>query len=155
IIPLMNYPVASEITLAKAITRLAATDPAMAGLIARYGVCALRPHKNYYRELIESIIGQQLSVKAAASINRRFIDLFEEEFPSVKTILNHPVEYLREAGLSGAKARYVQDLAEHVRSKKLEFDKFDQMSNQDITNELVAVKGIGPWTADMFLIFCM
>lgn len=113
------------------------------------------PHKNYYQELVESVIGQQLSVKAAASINRRFVDLFDDEFPSAKKILNHSVKYLREAGLSEAKARYVQDIARHVVDGQLNFDEFDDMSNDQIISTLVTVKGVGEWTAHMFLIFCM
>lgn len=134
---------------------LAAADPRLAPLVQRFGLCPLEPHTNYYRELVESIIGQQLSVKAAASINRRFVELFEGQFPDAESILNQPVEYLRTAGLSGAKARYVQDLARHVQEGRLEFERFDALPNEEIIQELTAVKGIGEWTAHMFLIFCM
>src|SRR5690606_2340098 len=104
---------------------------------------------------VESIIGQQLSVKAAASINRRFLEYFEGEFPSAETLLNQPVEYLRDTGLSGAKVRYVRDLAAHVQGGRLQFDQFETMSNEDIIAALLPVKGIGEWTAHMFLMFCM
>lgn len=130
-------------------------DPVLAEVIETHPRCNIRPHKNYYRELVESIIGQQLSVKAAASINRRFVELFDGEFPDAKNILNHPVEYLREAGLSGAKARYVQDLARHVLDGTLDFSELDSMTNQEIITSLTRVKGIGEWTAHMFLMFCM
>lgn len=130
-------------------------DEVLSPLIKRYPKCTIRQHKNYYRELIESIIGQQLSVKAAASIRRRFLELFNGEFPDAKSLLNQPVEYLREVGLSGAKVKYVKDLALHVREDKLEFEKFDSMKNEEIIAELLPVKGIGEWTAHMFLIFCM
>ncbi len=150
----MNYATISDTTLALAAKHLA-DEPVIGGLIPRYGICTIRPHRDYYRELVESIIGQQLSVKAAASINRRFVELFDGEFPDAETIFNQTVEYLREAGLSGAKARYVQDLAARVLEGKLEFEDFDAMSNEAIARELTAVKGIGQWTADMFLMFCM
>lgn len=130
-------------------------DSVLWPLIKQFGPCQLLPHKNYYQELVESVIGQQLSVKAAASINRRFVDLFDGEFPSAKNILNYSVKYLREAGLSEAKARYVQDIAQHVLDGRLNFDEFDDMSNDQIISTLVAVKGVGEWTAQMFLIFCM
>lgn len=130
-------------------------DPILAPLIKRFGAYPVVPHHDYYRELVESIIGQQLSVKAAASINRRFIALFGGEFPGAEKIVNQPVEYLREAGLSGAKARYVQDLARHVLDGSLDFSRFDQMNNDEIITALTEVKGIGEWTAHMFLMFCM
>lgn len=130
-------------------------DTVLSPLIKQFGPCQLMPHKNYYQELVESVIGQQLSVKAAASINRRFVDLFDGEFPSAESILNHSVKYLREAGLSEAKARYVQDIARHVVDGQLNFDEFDDMSNNQIISTLVTVKGVGEWTAHMFLIFCM
>jgi DNA-3-methyladenine glycosylase II len=146
--------IASDATLRLATKQLSG-DLIIGPLVKRFGICTLRPHTNYYRELVESIIGQQLSVKAAASINRRFIELFGGKFPEPKAILSRPVEELRTAGLSGAKARYIQDLAMHVKSGKLEFDKFDAMDNEAVIAELTAVKGVGEWTAHMFLMFCM
>lgn len=148
------YTVISDKLVAEAKAQLA-TDPALAAVIDAFPNCDIRPHKNYYRELVESIIGQQLSVKAAASINRRFVELFGGQFPDAEKIFNQPVEYLREAGLSGAKARYVQDLAWHVLEGKIDFASFDSLSNDEIMAELIPVKGIGEWTAHMFLMFCM
>lgn len=140
--------------LARATTHLQ-TDPVLAPLIAAYGPCTIAPHTNYYQELVESIVGQQLSVKAAASINRRFVELFGGVFPSPEALLERTVEELRSAGLSGAKAKYVQDLALHVQAGALRFDEFERLSNEEIIRELVAIKGIGEWTAHMFLMFCM
>lgn len=131
------------------------SDPVLAPLITRFGPCTITPHTNYYQALVESIIGQQLSVKAAASIKQRFLDLFNGAFPEPNAILSKTVEELRSAGLSGAKARYVQDLAQHVLEGALQFSHFDQLSNEEIAKELTAVKGIGEWTAHMFLMFCM
>ncbi len=147
--------IASDNSLQKAVEYLAGTDETFEPLIARYGLPTFRPHTNYYRELVESIIGQQLSVKAAASINRRFVDLFSGVFPEPEMILRKSPEELRAAGLSGAKARYIQDLAHHILKGSVEFEKFDDMSNEAIITELTAVKGIGEWTAHMFLMFCM
>lgn len=151
----MPYPVASPAHLRAAAEHLSQHDAVLAPVIAAYGMCTLTPHTDYYRELVESIIGQQLSVKAAASINRKFVALFDGLFPSPEAIIDKSIEELRTAGLSGAKANYVQDLALHVLDGKLEFAKFDSMSNEEISRELVAVKGIGDWTAHMFLMFCM
>lgn len=146
--------VISDKLVERAIRQLSA-DPVLAPLFDAHPRCNLRPHKDYFRELVESIVGQQLSVKAAASINHRFADMFEAPFPTAEDILNQPVEYLREAGLSGAKVKYIRDLAEHVLDDKLEFENFDSLPNDQIVSELTAVKGIGEWTAHMFLMFCM
>lgn len=148
------YKVISDKLVVDAIKQLAG-DPVLAPVLAAHPACTIRPHRDYYRELVESITSQQLSVKAAASINRKFLTLFEDEFPEPAAILVKSVEELRTAGLSGAKAKYVQDLARHVLEGSLEFEKFDIMSNEDIIAELLPVKGIGEWTAHMFLMFCM
>jgi DNA-3-methyladenine glycosylase II len=147
--------IASEKTVQVAVQHLISNDPVFKPLVERYGLCTLRPHTDYYRELVESIIGQQLSVKAAASIKRRFVELFSGIFPEPEMILQKTIEELRSAGLSNAKARYIQDLAQHILNGKIEFEKFDDMSNEEVSTELTAVKGIGEWTAHMFLMFCM
>lgn len=146
--------IANQSTLHDAATHLS-TDPALAPVIARAGLATISPHTNYYWELIDSIISQQLSVKAAATIERRFKDLFETDLPEPEAILAKSVDELRTAGLSNAKANYIRDLATHVLEGKLQFDTFEQLSNQEIIAELTAVKGIGEWTAHMFLMFCM
>jgi DNA-3-methyladenine glycosylase II len=130
-------------------------DPLLAPVIAQHGPCTIRPHKNYYQELVESIVSQQLSTKAGAAIIKRFIELFGGTFPAPEAILDTSVEELRTAGLSGAKARYIRDLARHVVDGKVKFDHLDSLSNEEVIKELTAVKGIGEWTAHMFLMFCM
>lgn len=116
----------------------------------------MRPHQDYYQALVRSIISQQLSVKAADTIERRFCALFEgESFPTPEAILTKNIDQLRSAGLSRGKATYVRDLAQHVIDGKITFDHLDALSNEDVIRELTAVKGIGEWTAHMFLMFCM
>lgn len=134
---------------------LQAHDPVLARLIERSALCTIRPHQNYYQELVDAIISQQLSVHAARSIEGRFRDLFGGEFPNAEQILTTDVETLRGLGFSRAKAAYVLDLAQHVVDGKLQFDKLDALSNDDVIAELTPVKGIGVWTAHMFLMFCM
>ena len=134
---------------------LAENDAVLAPIIARFGPPTIAAHGNYYQELVESIISQQLSVKAAATITKRFVALFGESFPTPEQILAKDTETLRSAGLSGAKANYVRDLAQHVVDGTVQFDTLDTMSNAEIIAELTAVKGIGEWTVHMFLIFCM
>lgn len=112
-------------------------------------------HTNYYHELASSIISQQLSVKAAATIEGRFKALFGGAFPEPEQILTKDTEELRAVGLSYQKAGYIQDLARHILDGSVRFDTLDQLSNADIITELTKVKGIGEWTVHMFLIFCM
>lgn len=141
--------------LENATAHLEKHDPTMALLIQKFGPCQLMPHDNYYQELVESIIGQQLSVKAARTIRERFVAMFGGEFPMPEAITAKTVDGLREVGLSRAKAVYVQDLAEHVLDGRLEINKLPEMSNDEIVRELTAVKGIGEWTAHMFLMFSL
>ena len=139
-----------------AINHLKKHDPILAKVIQANGPYTVTPHANYYQELVESIISQQLSVKAAASITKRFVALFESKgFPTPDQILEKDVETFRSAGLSRPKARYILDLAQHVFDGKVKFDHLDSLGNQQIIEELTAVKGIGIWTVHMFLLFCM
>jgi DNA-3-methyladenine glycosylase II len=142
-------------TVAMAAEYLSQADPALTPVIAQAGLCTFRPHTDYYRALVQSIIGQQLSVKAAASIRGRFLELYGGTFPTPRQILDTSMEDLRAAGFSRAKVAYVQDLAQHILDGKIDFSRFDQFSNEEIILELVAVKGVGEWTAHMFLMFCM
>lgn len=147
--------IASHKTLTQAAQHLARVDPLLAPVIEAHGLCTIEPHTNYYQELVESIISQQLSVKAARSILQKFLGLFDGTFPEPKQILSKSVEELRSAGLSNAKARYIQDLALHVHDKTIQLDILNTLSNDEIVRELTTVKGIGEWTAQMFLMFCM
>jgi DNA-3-methyladenine glycosylase II len=106
-----------------------------------------------YGALLRAIVGQQLSVKAARTIYERFTALFDGNTPTPEQLLEVDADTLRAAGLSRAKAAYVRSLAEHVISGELELGRLDELSDEEVTHELVAVKGLGQWTADMFLIF--
>jgi len=145
----------SETVAQAAAKYLGETDAALRPVIERVGPCTIRPHKDYYQELVDSIISQQLSVKAARSIEGRFRDLFGGAFPTPQQILTTDVETLRGLGFSRAKGAYVLDLAQHVVDGKVRFDHLDALSNEEVIAELTAVKGIGTWTAHMFLMFCM
>ncbi len=97
--------------LRKAADHLAANDPALANIIRSTGLAEFEPHADYYAALVNSIIGQQLSVKAASTIKQRFRDLFGGDLPTPEAILSKSIEELRSAGLSGAKVNYIRDLA--------------------------------------------
>lgn len=134
---------------------LAAHDPVMAELIARHGPFEVDLKDDYYFALVSSIIGQQLSVKAAATIRQRFIDHFGGKLPTPQQILEVDGQTLRDLGFSWAKVKYVKSLAEHILAGELIPEKLPDLSNDEIIKELVAVKGIGEWTAHMFLIFAL
>lgn len=138
-----------------ALEHLRTADTRIAALITLYPAPSLEKHTNYYEELVESIIGQQLSVKAARSIRNRFVDLFGGQFPTPEQILAQDIETLRSVGLSRPKANYIQDLALKVIEGEVVFDTLDDLSNDEIVAELTKVKGIGVWTVHMFLMFCM
>jgi DNA-3-methyladenine glycosylase II len=146
-----------EEVMEKAARYLAKNDPVLAPVINRAGLCTLKPVKSedYYWELVDAIISQQLSIKAARSIEERFKALYPGALPSPDQILVTQDEKLRQVGLSRAKVAYVKSLAQHIRDGKLELEKLNSLSNMEIAGELTTVKGIGEWTAHMFLIFAM
>ncbi len=146
----------------KARTALAATDPTMAALIERVGKIDIatrlerrseeRPN-DAYGALLRAIVGQQLSTKAARTIYGRVVDIFDGTTPSPEQLLAAKEADLRGAGLSGRKVEYIRDLASHVLSGELELDRLGELSDEEAIKEIVAVRGLGQWTAEMFLIF--
>ena len=130
-----------EIELKKGAHWLADHDARLAPLVEQFGLPSFQPHKNYYQELVESIISQQLSVKAAASITKRFVGLFGH-FPAPDEIVAAETEDLRGCGLSYAKVRCIKDLAMRVIDGTVKFDHLDRLSSNEIIAELTAVKGI-------------
>jgi DNA-3-methyladenine glycosylase II len=148
-------------TLKVARAELAASDPAMAKLIERLGdqsVATRRrsrgePKPDAYGALLRAIVGQQLSTQAARTIYGRILDLFGGTTPSPEQILAASESDLRGAGLSGRKVEYIRDLAAHVLDGELEIDRLEKLSDEEVIEEIVAVRGLGQWSAEMFLIF--
>ena len=140
----------------KALSELRKADPRMGRLIDEYGPPELNPITNYYESLVRSIIYQQLSGKSAAAIYGRFKTLFNtESFPQPKDILAIPHKALCSVGLSNQKAHYIRDLSEKWDRKEIDLSNVESMSDEAISAELIKVKGIGQWTADMFLMFTL
>jgi DNA-3-methyladenine glycosylase II len=141
---------------------LAAADRVMAALIGRIGEIDLatrlarrreeRP-ADAYGALLRAIVGQQLSTKAARTIHLRVLDLFGGAAPAPQQLLDAREADLRAAGLSGRKVEYLRDLAAHVLSGELELDRLEELSDEEAIEEIVAVRGLGQWTAEMFLLF--
>jgi DNA-3-methyladenine glycosylase II len=134
-----------------ACAELAATDPVMAGLIERYPDCVLGNRGDPFQTLARAIVGQQISVKAADSIWARFAALAETVAPERIAALE--LDALAACGLSRRKAEYLRDLAGHFADGRVEPARWKKMEDEAVIAELVDVRGIGRWTAEMFLIF--
>lgn len=141
-----------------AVAHLSAPDaePVMAELVARFGPLHLSRTDDYFSTLVESIASQQLSSKVADTITKRIRALMgDNERIEVESVLAVPDQALRDAGLSWGKVRYVKDLAQKVADGEVHLQSISQMTNEDAVAELVKVKGIGRWTAEMFLMFSL
>ena len=148
--------VTARIDAYDAIRHLRRAEQRLVPLIERHGPPRLRRTRNSFQSLARSIIYQQLSGKAAATIYRRFLQLFPtRQFPSPRVMRTVTVARLRSAGLSIQKASYMHALAQTYLKGDIQPRRFSQMTDAEITATLTKVKGIGPWTADMFLIFAL
>jgi DNA-3-methyladenine glycosylase II len=133
---------------------LAKRDRVMRKLIPRFGEGRLHSRGDAFTTLARSIVGQQISVKAAQSVWERFIALTPASaqlVPSFVLALDTPT--MRSAGLSARKVEYLSDLAQHFEAGAVHVGQWQQMDDEAIIDELVAIRGIGRWTAEMFLIF--
>jgi len=134
---------------------LARRDRVLARMVRQHGVPELhrrRPRRPHFAELARMICYQQLAGRAAAAIHGRFEALFDGP-PTPEAVLALPFEALRGAGLSNAKATSIRDLAENVEAGLVELDRVARLSDDKVVGELVLVRGIGEWTAHMFLMF--
>jgi DNA-3-methyladenine glycosylase II len=144
--------------LKAAVAHLRNEDPVLRGLIEQLGPDGLQDRAgrpaDHYGALLRSIVGQQLSTKAALSIYNRLTARFGGRTPTPQEVLADDPEKLRAAaGLSRAKVSYLRSLAEHVLDGSLELDRLDELPDDEVIAELVAVRGLGVWSAHMFLMF--
>ena len=138
----------------KARTHLSKADPVLARIIAEVGALGIQPRRERFQALVRNIIFQQLAGAAANAIYGRFVGSFPGvEFPSPEQVLAKTDAQLRSVGLSEKKVLYIKDLAAHVRDGKLNFHRFHRMTDEEIVTHLTQVKGIGKWTAEIFLMF--
>jgi len=130
-------------------------DPKLARIIKVVGEYQTTTTSNYFESLIEAIITQQLAGAAAKAISKRFRALYGKKFPKPADVLKTSDPKLRKTGLSGMKVKYIKDLAKNIESKKLKLRSLSKLSDDEIVEQLTQVKGIGRWTAEMFLIFSL
>jgi DNA-3-methyladenine glycosylase II len=144
----------TEIDYTKARRLLARRDPVLAALMRAHGPCGLaaRLHADPFKALVRAIVGQQLSAKAAATIFSRFEALFDV-FPTPAQVLAVPDDRLRGAGLSAQKLAYLRDLCMRIEQGQLPLARLDGLDDEAVIEALTSVKGVGRWTAEMFLIF--
>jgi DNA-3-methyladenine glycosylase II len=136
---------------AEACKYLSRKDRVMKRLIPQFGDACLQSRGDAFTTLARSIVGQQISVKAAQSVWDRFAKLPRKMTPA--NVLKLKVDDMREAGLSARKIEYLVDLSLHFDSGAIHVDSWREMQDEEIITELVGIRGIGRWTAEMFLIF--
>jgi DNA-3-methyladenine glycosylase II len=139
----------------KAVAHLTSVDPRLAEVIARVGACRFRPlaEGTHFDAVVRSIVYQQLSGRAAATIHGRVRALYGDRDPTPSELAATPDERLRAVGLSRQKLGYLKDLAFHVVDGSLPIDALHELDDDAVIDALVQVKGVGRWTAQMFLMF--
>ena len=130
-------------------------DPRLGKVIKRVGKYQIRLTRNRYESLVEAIITQQLAGSAAKSISKRFRGLYKARFPKPIDVIKTSDSKLRKSGLSGMKIKYIKELSKKIESKELKLNTLSRLSDEEIIFQLTQVKGIGRWTAEMFLIFTL
>jgi len=143
---------------AAALAHLQGADPVLGALVEAHGPLDEQQRRRgrpaeAYGALLRSIVGQQLSTKAARTIYERLIGLYDGQTPAPEQIVATDGDQLRAVGLSRAKAAYLRSLAGHVIDGELELDRLTELEDDEVIAQLTAVKGLGPWTAHMFLLF--
>ncbi len=130
-------------------------DPVMAQIIARVGECALTYREPTFAALVVSIMSQQISFKVARVFKKRLLDRMPEGVITPEAILRMRAATFRKIGLSGAKTEYIRDLARKTIGGDVAFERFPGMPDAEVIEHLIQVKGIGVWTAHMFLLFAL
>lgn len=138
----------------KAVLHFKKADPILYELAKSIDPFVLEKSQNHFIRLTRSIVGQQLSVKAASTIWGRFEKLFKGEITAEKILKLHDDE-IRKCGISYPKIKYIKDLSEKVKTKQLLLDVFEEADEETVIINLTQVKGIGTWSAEMFLMFAL
>jgi len=130
-------------------------DKKLKKIISSVGECKIRTISNPFEALVEAIITQQISDSAGKSISLKFKNLFGKKYPTPSDVVKLSKDEIKSVGLSRMKAEYIFDISQMIVDKKLDFKIFKKMSNEDVISELTKIRGIGKWTAEMYLIFAL
>ena len=130
------------------------SDKKLGPLIRRIGPCSMRITKNPFQTLVEAIIYQQLSEASATAITKRFLKLYKK-FPTPRQVNNTTDKKLKDIGLSGTKINYMKGLSKLIIQKEIDFKKIAKLNDQQVIEELTKIKGIGNWTTQIYLMFCL
>ena len=130
-------------------------DKKLKKIISNVGECRIRTISNPFEALVEAIITQQISDSAGKSISIKFKNLFGKKYPTPSDVSKLTIDQIKSIGLSRMKAEYIFDISQMIVDKKLNFKIFKKMSNEDVISELTKIRGIGKWTAEMYLIFAL
>lgn len=136
-------------------THFQKADPLLFAVLQHIELSLLVHSENYFADLCDSIVSQQLSLKAGNTIFNRFKDLMPDKKITPANILDLTLEELRKTGMSNAKCVYIKDLASKVENKEVQLQHFTEMDNETVITKLTKIKGIGRWTAEMFLMFTL
>ena len=141
-------------SLLQGIRHLKKNDQVLSSVINKIGSCNLTPRKEYFQSLVRSIISQQISTSAATTIRERLFSKLNNEV-NPDGILRLKENDFKKIGISPQKQKYLLDLSSKVKNKELDLEKISILGDEEVINQLVQVKGIGRWTAEMFLIFSL
>ena len=130
------------------------SDKTLEPLIRKIGPCTMRITKNPYQTLVEAIIYQQLSEASATAIANRFLTIYGK-FPTAKEVMKTSNKKLKDTGISGTKVNYIKGLSKQILEKKIDFRKISKLNDREVIAELTKIKGIGNWTAQIYLMFCL
>ena len=152
---LVEANLAEKTTWKRGMRHLKKSDPSLAKIINRLGPYEFRLDDNNYEALVGSIIFQQLAGAAAQAILNRFKQIYDGKIPQPRQYLDTEEKHLRASGLSPQKIRDIRDLSERIENGVLDLNRLTDLPSDEVVEELDEVKGIGRWTAEMFLIFVL
>lgn len=130
-------------------------DPKIYRLALKFELAPIKKSQNHFERLCREIVGQQLSGKVARVIFARFVDLFPNGKIDREIILKFSDKKIRACGMSNSKVAFIKDLAAKVKSGEVDLERIDDLTDEEVVEHLIMVHGIGPWTAEMFLIFSL
>ena len=146
----------NSFSMNSAIDYLKDVDPGLSELLNSFQIEELKPERNYFKSLSRSVIYQQLSTKAAKKITERFINIFKDKsYPTPYDVIKKDKSVLKSVGLSKSKVEYINNIAEKFINDPDLYNNLGNMDDEDVIDNLVKIKGVGIWTAEMFLIFSL